>query len=111
MSIILYVSSGSSTSLLAWLALEHKQLPYELKELSFNKKETMTEEFAKLNTRQRLPVIIDDGFVLSEAEAIVEYLEDKYPTAGHGYLLPKEFEKRAYARRLIQEIDYYHPPL
>lgn len=111
MAITLYIGSGSNVSWRAWLAIEHKQLAYELKILSFDKKETLTPEFTKLNPRQRLPVLIDDGFVLSEAQAIAEYLEDKYPTAGYGPLLPQNIERRALARRFIQEIDYYHPPL
>lgn len=111
MAITLYIGSGSSTAWRACLALEHKQLPYELKVLSFDKKETFTPEFTKLNPRQRLPVIVEGDFVLSEAQAIVEYLEDRYPTAGHGPLWPQDIQQRAVARRLVQEMDYYHPPL
>ncbi len=111
MAITLYVGSGSSMSWRAWLALEHKQLAYELNVFTFDKKEKLTPEVEKLNPRQRLPIIIDDEFVLSEAAAIVEYLDETYPTAGHGLLFPNDTKKRAIARRLIQEIDYYHPPL
>ncbi|TMJ48428.1 MAG: hypothetical protein E6G84_11845, partial [Alphaproteobacteria bacterium] len=34
-------------------------------------------EFAALNPRRKVPVIVDEGFALYESGAIVEYLEDK----------------------------------
>lgn len=111
MTTTLYVGSGSSFSWRAWFALEHKQIPHEIKVLSFEKQETQTPEFTKLNPRQKLPVLVDNGFVLYESQAIVEYLESKYPTSGHGALFPKQLEKAAIARRIIYEMDCYLTPI
>ncbi len=107
----LYIGSGSSFSWRAWLALEHKQIPHEIKVLSFEKEETRTPEFAKLNPRQKLPVLVDNNFVLYESQAIVDYLDSKYPTAGHGLLFPKDIHKAAIAKRLIYEMDCYLTPI
>lgn len=111
MTMTLYIGSGSSFSWRAWFALEHKQLPHDIKVLSFDKNETRTPAFAKLNPRQKLPVLVDDDFVLFESQAIVEYLDHKYPTAGHGPLFPKEIEQAAVTRRLIYEMDAYLTPI
>src|SRR5262249_50560575 len=66
-------------------------------------------EFAALNPRQRVPVIVDDGFVLYESAAIVEYLEEKSP--GEPRLFASDVRARALQRRMIREIDAYVAPL
>lgn len=106
MSIELYYGSGSPYAWRVWLALEHKQLPYELKLLSFSAGDLNKPEFGQLNPRRRVPVIVDDGFALYESAAIVEYLEDRYPTAGAA-LFPADVRRRAVARRLVREADQY----
>ena len=36
-------------------------------------------EYGALNPRRRVPVLVDDDFVLAESAAIVEYIEDRWP--------------------------------
>jgi glutathione S-transferase len=100
MAITFYYGSGSPYAWKVWLALEHKGLAYEAKRLMFDPNETKTPEFLKINPRGRVPAIVDDGFALSESNAIAEYLEDRYPEKP---LLPKDAKARAGARRLIAE--------
>src|SRR3954470_20955962 len=100
MAITFYYGSGSPYAWKVWLALEHKGIPYEAKRLMFDPDETKTPDFLKINPRGRVPAIVDDGFALSESNAIVEYLEDRYPERP---LLPKDVKERAVARRLIAE--------
>lgn len=107
MSITFYYGSGSPYAWRVWLALEHKQLPYELKMLSFSAGDTSKPEFLKLNPRHKVPVLVDNGLALYESSAIVEYLEDQYPKSGNGALFPQQAGERAVARRLILEADNY----
>jgi glutathione S-transferase len=101
MALTFYYGSGSPYAWKVWLALEHKGLSYEAKRLMFDPDETKSPEFLKINPRGRVPAIVDDGFALSESNAIVEYLEDRYPEKP---LLPKDVKARATARRLIAEV-------
>ncbi len=101
MALTFYYGSGSPYAWKAWLALEHKGIPYEGKRLTFDPDQTKTPEFLKINPRGRVPAIVDDGFALSESNAIVEYLEERYPEKP---LLPKDAKARGEARRLIAEV-------
>ena len=106
MAIVLYYGSGSPFAWRVQLALEHKALPYERKVLSFAAGDTRKPEFVALNPRHRVPVIVDGDFVLFESNAIVEYLDDAYPSSG-ARLFPGDARTRAIARRLIMEVDNY----
>ena len=54
-----------------------------------------------------LPAIDDDGFVLSESEAINEYLEERFPAPR---MLPASPQERARARFLSRFHDLYLEP-
>lgn len=109
MAITFYYGSGSPPAWRVWLALEHKKLPYEQRLLSFSDGDLRKPEFVALNPRRKVPVIVDDGFALYESVAIVEYLDERYPSAGLP-LFPREPEARAIVRRMIQETDGYYGP-
>lgn len=102
MSVTLYYGSGSAYAWRVWLALEHKQVPYELKVLSFSEGGHKTPEYTKLNPRQRVPTLVDDDFVIRESAAIMEYVEERWPQAP---LFSKDLRTRAEQRRMIREAD------
>lgn len=104
MAITLHYGSGSPFAWKVWLALEHKQLPYELKVLSFDRGDTRSPEFLALNPRGKVPTLVDGDLVLWESAVILEYLEDRYPERP---LLPKDPAGRALARRIAAEADSY----
>jgi glutathione S-transferase len=104
-SVILYYGSGSPYAWRAWLALEQKGMPYELKTMSFTAGDLKTAEFLTLNPRRRVPVLVDDGFALYESAAIVEYIDEKWP-AGPS-LFAAEVCERAVQRRMVREADQY----
>src|SRR6516164_6433195 len=106
MPIVLYYGSGSPFAWRVQLALEYKALPYERKVLSFAAGDTRKPEFVTLNPRHRVPVIVDGDFALFESNAIVEYLDEAYPSSGSS-LFPGDARTRALARRLIMEVDNY----
>jgi len=106
MNLTLYYGSGSPYAWRAQLALEHKALPYELKLLSFAAGDTRKPEFLALNPRHRVPVLVDGDFVLYEANAIVECVDEAYPGRG-APLFPGDAKTRAVVRRLVFEVDHY----
>lgn len=104
-----YYGSGSPFTWRVWLALEHKQIPYQAKRLSFDAGDLRTAAYTAINPRQRVPAIVDNGFALYESAVIVDYLEDQYPQSG-APLWPQEVRARAVARRIATEVDLYVVP-
>lgn len=110
MPISFYALSGSPFAWRVWLALEHKRIPYELHMLSMDAGDLRKAEFLVLNPRGKVPVIVDDGFVLYESSAILDYLDAAYPQAP--LLTPADPKKRALAKRIAAEADaYLYAPL
>jgi glutathione S-transferase len=107
MTVTLYYASGSPYAWRAWLALEHKGIPYHHKLLSFDAGDLKTPEYAALNPRQRVPVLVDGDFALCESAAIVEYIEDRWPNGPA--LFAHEPRERAIQRRMVHEADQYFP--
>jgi glutathione S-transferase len=108
MSVKFYYASGSPYAWRVWLALERKGIPYHQKILSFDAGDLKTPEFGALNPRRRVPVLVDDDFVLTESGAIVEYIEDRWPNGPA--LFAHEPRKRAIQRRMVREADQYLAP-
>ena len=103
MALDFYHGHGSPYSWRVWLALELKGVPYNLKELSFQNNDTKKPEFVALNPRHTVPTIVEDGYVLWESLAILEYLDERF--AAGPKLYPGDARARARIRRLIREID------
>jgi glutathione S-transferase len=101
--ITFYYGSGSGPAWRVWLTLEYKQLPYELKLMSFSAGDLKTPQYRALNPRGKVPLIVDDGFALWESNAIVEYLEEQYPATPR--LFPGATRQRSIVRRWVSEID------
>ena len=108
MALTLYYMSGSPYAWRVWLALEHKRIPYELKTLSYDAGDFKRPEFLALNSRHRVPVIVDDGFALYESAAIVEYVEERWPQEPR--LFSADLRQRAVQRRMVREADQYFAP-
>jgi glutathione S-transferase len=82
----LYLSPGSS-SMAPHIALHETGAPFEVKTLSFRKKETRTSEFLAINPNGKVPVLLIDGSVLTEVAGILFYLARTFPAAR---LLPQD---------------------
>ena len=104
MAITLYGISGSPLVWRVLLALEHKELNYDIKWLSFLTGDLRKPEFLLLNPRGKVPVLTDDTLVLYETSTILEYLDERYP---QNSLFPGKPYERAIIRKTLSEIDCY----
>jgi glutathione S-transferase len=95
-----YYASGSPWAWRVHLALEEKGLPYEGSLLSFSAGDLHKPEFLAMNPHGKVPALTDDGLALYESQAMLEYLEERYPAAP---LLPVDPAARALVR--IEELE------
>jgi glutathione S-transferase len=103
MAIDFYHGHGSPYSWRVWLALEAKQVPYDVKIMSFQAGDTRKPEFVALNPRHTVPTIVDGGHAVWESIAILEYLDERF--ASGVKLYPGDAKARARIRRLIREAE------
>jgi glutathione S-transferase len=54
-------------------------IPYDLKPIGPRTGETQSEEYTRLNPKQKIPLLVDGAFRLSESVAICRYLIASYP--------------------------------
>lgn len=87
------------------LALNALELPHKVHRMDLAGGEQRTRAFLALNPLGKAPVLLDDGFVLPESNAIVAYLGERYG------LWPKGYQERAEALRwLFVEAHYLREP-
>ncbi len=99
----LYTYFRSSCAYRVRIALNLKSLAYEprLVHLLRGGGEQQGGDYLRLNPQGLIPTLVDGDIVLTQSLAIVEYLEEKYPSPP---LLPARPEHRAYVRALAQII-------
>ncbi|XP_013137799.1 PREDICTED: glutathione S-transferase 1-1 [Papilio polytes] len=103
----LYAVSDGPPSLSVRQALAKLELPFELVNVDFGKGEHMTTEYALLNPQKEIPVLDDDGFYLSESNAILQYICDKYAPGNELY--PLDSKTRAIVNhRLCFNLSTYY---
>lgn len=103
----LYSVSDGPPSLACRQALKALNIKYELIDVDFGKGEHMTAEYEKLNPQKEIPVLVDGDLVMGESNAILQYLGDKYDSAGKLY--PKEPKIRAVVNhRLCFNLAMYY---
>src|SRR5688500_180359 len=70
---------GPTRSIRARWTLQELGVPFESVVVRLPEDEHKRPEFLKLNPAGKLPVLVDDDFVLTESAAIVRYLAEKFP--------------------------------
>jgi maleylacetoacetate isomerase/maleylpyruvate isomerase len=93
----LYTYFRSSAAFRVRIALNLKGLAYEPVFVHLAKGEHRKPEYAAVDPQALLPALLDDGQVLSQSLAIMEYLDEKHP---HAPLLPRDAPGRARVRSL-----------
>jgi glutathione S-transferase len=83
------------------LALEELNVSYEEKLLNPSSLDHRSPAYLQINERGEVPTIIDEGIVVSESMAILQYLNE---THGEGSLMPEN--KKNYATALTRMSQY-----
>lgn len=102
-ALTLYTYFRSSCAYRVRIALNLKSLAYKPKlvHLLRGGGEQRGGDYLRLNAQGLVPTLVDGDLVLTQSLAIIEYLEEIYPTPP---LLPARPEHRAYVRALAQII-------
>ena len=95
MSLKLHVFPPSPRAFKVLFAANQLGVDYDLQFINLFKGEQNSPEYRALNPHGRMPTLEDDGFVLWESNAIVNYLASKKPEAG---LLPHDDKERLRSR-------------
>jgi maleylacetoacetate isomerase len=104
----LYTFFRSSASYRVRIALNLKGVSYEAVPLNLPRGEHRVPKFLALNPHATVPVIDDDGTVLMQTLAIVEYLDARFPEPR---LIPLEPAQRARVQAFAQVIACEIHPL
>lgn len=104
----LYDYFRSSSSYRVRIALNHKELDYETIHVDLVAGEQREKPYVDMNPQGLVPLLIDGDFQLSQSPAILEYLEEKYPS---NPLLPVDMQMRAYVRQMAMIIACEVAPL
>ncbi|XP_069136424.1 glutathione S-transferase theta-1-like [Argopecten irradians] len=85
MALKVYYDFMSQPCRALYIFLKLNKIPFEHKLVALRKGEHMGEDFKKVSPISRVPVIDDDGFVLTESVAILKYLAAKHNVPDHWY--------------------------
>lgn len=104
----LYWVNGSIPSWRVMLCLALKKLSYHRKRLHVMTpvRETRVPEFLAINPRGKTPVLIDeDGTVIAESMAILQYLETYYPNSAGVSAMPDPKEEK---KKHVMVLQRFH---
>jgi maleylpyruvate isomerase len=106
----LYSYFRSSASYRVRIALNLKGLPYEYAAVHLLRSggEQLTPEYRRICADGIVPSLVDDGAVLQQSLAIIEYLEETHPNPP---LLPSAPLDRAYVRAIALQVACEIHPL
>ena len=97
----LYTFWRSSAAYRVRIALELKGLAYEQVAKHLGRGEQRAADYTGRNPQGLVPALDEDGFVLGQSLAIIEYLDETHPVPP---LLPADARGRAIVRSLAQSI-------
>jgi glutathione S-transferase len=86
--------AGTSRAIRAHWALAELGLDYESRPIQARTGETKTPEYTALTARQKIPLLQDGDFTITESAAIIAYLSDTYATVETA-LVPRGTRERA----------------
>ncbi|EDW08765.1 glutathione S-transferase 1 [Drosophila mojavensis] len=84
-------------------------LELDLRIVNVKAGEHMTEEFLKLNPQHTIPVLDDNGVVVSDSHVICSYLADKYAGADDSLYPKNEAQRRLIDARLYYDCGHLFP--
>ena len=104
----LYTYYRSTAAFRVRIALNIKGVPYESISLHLRNGEHQKSGYREVNPQGLIPALDDDGVVISQSLAIIEYLEEKFPQPP---LLPKAPADRAHVRSMALNVAADMHPL
>jgi maleylacetoacetate isomerase len=104
----LYTYFRSSAAYRVRIALNYKGLGYEPISVHLRREEHRSENYRELNPQALVPALDDDGTVIPQSLAIIEYLEEMHPAPA---LLPATPQDRAIVRSMALLIAAEMHPL
>nr|CAH7760426.1 unnamed protein product [Callosobruchus chinensis] len=108
MTLTLYGVSDGPPTIAVLQALEYLELEFKFVTINYAIGEHRTEEYAQKNPQKEMPVLDDNGFYLSESNAILQYLAEKYAKDDET-LYPNDPQARAVVNhRLCFNLSTYY---
>ncbi|MGE7138667.1 maleylacetoacetate isomerase [Luteibacter sp. NPDC031894] len=103
MSLVLYTYWRSSSAYRVRIVLNLKGLDYEARPVHLVEEggQHLKPDYRALSPQAQLPTLIDDGRVVRQSMAILEYLDETRPEPA---LMPKDAAGRAKVRELMQAV-------
>ncbi|MDE0880812.1 MAG: glutathione S-transferase N-terminal domain-containing protein, partial [Sphingomonas bacterium] len=90
------------------IALALKGVAYQQVNHDLRMGEQAAPDYAALNPQHLVPTLVADDAVITQSSAIIEWLEEAYPTPA---LLPADRDARAIVRAMAAIIGADTPPL
>ena len=84
------------------LVLAYKGVDWTSRHLDLRKGEQFSKAFLKLNAKAVVPVLVHNGDVIRESNAIIQYLDEVFPSPR---LMPDNAVSRARVRELLTQLD------
>ncbi|XP_037026637.1 glutathione S-transferase 1-1-like [Bradysia coprophila] len=98
--IVLYYCAISGPCRVALSTIRHLGIDVEIRVVDLLKKEHLSDNYIKINHQHTVPVLDDDGFILTESRAIAVYLVEKYFPSGHS-VYPNDARERALINQFL----------
>jgi maleylpyruvate isomerase len=99
----------SSASWRVRIALHYKGLPFEYVPVNLGGQQQYQDEYRALNPMEQVPTLtLDDGRMVTQSLAIIEYLDETVPSPA---LLPRDPYLRARTRQLAEVVNSGIQPL
>ncbi|KAM6156161.1 glutathione S-transferase theta-2B-like isoform 3-T3 [Rhynchocyon petersi] len=93
MGLELYLDLLSQPCRAVYIFAQRNRIPFELRPVELLKGQQRSPEFSQINSLQKVPVLKDGDFILTESTAILIYLSLKYQTEAHWY--PPDLQTRS----------------
>jgi glutathione S-transferase len=100
MSLVLHVEPRfiSPYVFACWVTLKEKALDFDVRVLDAEQNETKAGDYLSSTVTGRVPSLVHDGFGVAESSAIVEYLDEAFPSVP---VLPRDVRGRARCRQMM----------
>ncbi|KAH1011275.1 hypothetical protein HUJ04_000686 [Dendroctonus ponderosae] len=99
MAISLYYFESAPPARSVLMVIAALKLKVDLIRINLSNKEQFAEEFLQRNPTHTVPTLDDNGFIVWDSHAIVQYLVDKYGRTDELY--PKSFEERTRVNQML----------